>query len=190
MNKIYSLTLFAATLALSGCMTVPPAPAMGDKEADTPPRLVNSGKKDDKGRDLPTWNNPGAFAKVAGNLKNVGDTACMRARPDLEAIGYHSRAEGLDAKTLSGGGFFCWIKANGEKQDAVAPQLVREGGLVAWDRPVAFGAVPESVQARGNQVCASVGNYIAIGYHSAARDVEGKAITGGGFLCAVKLPPT
>lgn len=180
--------LSLSVLALAGCMTVPTAPSMGDKEDPKAPRLVNSDKKDAEGRFLPTWDRPGAFGKVTGSLKSIGDIACMRARVDLESIGYHSKAEGIDGKAMNGGGFFCWAKENGEKQSANAPQLVRDGNALAWDRPSAFGAVPDAVKARGVQVCSSIGNFVAIGYHSAARDLTAKPIDGGGFLCAVKLP--
>lgn len=186
MKKFLHVILGLSVAALAGCVVIPAAPGMGDKEDAKAPRLVNSDKKDEQGRFLPTWDRPGAFAKVAGNLKNLGDIACMRARPDLEAIGYHSKAEDIEGKAMVGGGFFCWTKSNGEKQDAVAPQLVPDGSTVMWNRPSAFGAVPDAAKARGAQVCSSMGNFVAIGYHSEARDLAGKPIAGGGFLCAVK----
>ena len=187
MKKFSHIILSLSVLALTGCMSVPVAPGMGDKEDAKAPRLVNSTVKDEQGRFLPTWDRPTAFGKVSGNLKSIGDIACMRARADLESIGYHSKAEGMDGNAMVGGGFFCWAKANGDKQDVKAPQLVRDGNTLSWDRPSAFGAVPEAVKTRGAQVCSSIGNFVAIGYHSDSRDEAGKPIVGGGFLCAAKL---
>jgi len=187
MKQFSKVIVSLMVLALAGCAMVPVQPGMGEKEDAKAPRLVNSDKKDEQGRFLPTWDRPGAFGKVTGNLKSLGDIACMRARADLESVGYHSKAEGMDGKAMPGGGFFCWTKANGEKQDANAPQLVRDGNALAWDRPAAFGAVPDAEKARGAKVCSSIGNFLAIGYHSGSRDLTGKPIVGGGFLCAVKI---
>lgn len=179
------LCSMAALASLVGCGTMTSSlPSLTEREGANPPKLVASGQKDSQGREVLTWERQESFARVSPNLKGVGDISCMRARGDLEAIGYHSKALGLDGKPISGGAFLCWTKANGFAQDAVAPRLVRDGANLAWDRPAAFGAVPDSARSRGERICSSLGSFSPIGFHSKARDLNGAEITGGGFLCA------
>lgn len=52
-----------------------------------------------------------------------------------------------------------------------------------WDRPNAFGPVPQDLQVTGDSICKSAGFNRAIGYHPQALGVDGKAIAGGGFFC-------
>lgn len=55
---------------------------------------------------------------------------------------------------------------------------------VLWDRSAAFGVVPANLQANGNAVCQAGGFARAVGYHPAAIGLNGKAVKGGGYLCA------
>lgn len=174
---------------LTGCASVP---MMGEKPDATPPKLVQTDKKDpETGRALLDWDRPGAFGKVADELKAVGDGACMAARVDLEALGYHPEARNDKGEVMPGGGFYCYPKRNGDKPDAVAPRLVpsaRKGidgqQLLAWDRPGAFGKVPEALQAKGDMACmlASI-ELEAIAYHPQAAGPDGEPLPGGGFYC-------
>ena len=59
-------------------------------------------------------------------------------------------------------------------------ELMREMG---WDRPQAFGAVPENLQATGDSICQQALYQRAIGYHPLAQDMDGQPIPGGGYLC-------
>lgn len=52
-----------------------------------------------------------------------------------------------------------------------------------WDRPAAFGAVPNNLQATGDAICKQAQYQRAIGYHPKARNLEGQPIVGGGYLC-------
>ncbi|WP_157264330.1 hypothetical protein [Azohydromonas aeria] len=181
-----------AALVLAGCAGVPRAPAMGAApDAKEPPRLVATDKKDPQtGKLLLDWDRPGAFGAVSGDLKAVGDGACMAARVDLEALGYHPRALDEKGQAIPGGGFYCYPRANGEKWDATAPQLVPskgERGLLAWDRPGAFGKVPAQLQVRGDVACMLADVKLeAIAYHPQARGPDGAVLPGGGFYCFPK----
>lgn len=57
-------------------------------------------------------------------------------------------------------------------------------GYIMWDRPGAFGSVPDGLMATGNQLCKATGFTKVIGYHPQAIGLNGQAIAGGGFLCA------
>lgn len=160
---------------------------IGDKADAVAPRLVPSARKGSDGQPLLAWDRPGAFGKVPETLQAKGDVACMLASIDLEAIAYHPTAAGPDGQPLPGGGFYCYRKKTGEQPAEKAPRLARLDGILGWDRPAAFGAVPAALQARGDAVCASADRSLrAIGYHPAALDEQGKPIQGGGFFCAVK----
>jgi len=181
----------AAAGLLTACAT-PPAPTMGSAPDAKPPKLVTTDKKDPAtGRVLLDWDRPGAFGVVVGDLKAVGDGACMAARIDLEALGYHAQAADVTGVPMPGGGFFCYPRANGEKADAVAPRLVLSKGSdssgrtwLAWDRPGAFGKVPTTLQSMGDMACISASIELeAIAYHPKAMGVDGSLLPGGGFFC-------
>lgn len=186
------LSAAAALAALGAACATAPAPRMGAAPDGTPPQLVKTERKDPAtGRVLLDWDRPGAFGDVAGDLKNHGDAACMAARADLEALGFHPLAKDENGKPLPGGGYYCFPKANGDKPDAVAPRLVVSGKrdpngreLLAWDRPNAFGRVPAELQVRGDVAC-MLGHiaFEAIAYHPAALDEKGQPLPGGGFFC-------
>lgn len=73
----------------------------------------------------------------------------------------------------------------GPKPAAVPPQLVLiSHNRLAWDRPRAFGPVPAALQSRGNRVCFTADQGIALGYHPQAKNQEGLPFAGGGFLCS------
>lgn len=190
MKRFTACTLSAAALALlAGCAS---APRMGAQPSDTPPRLVLTEKKDPStGKLLLDWDRPGAFGAVNGTLKALGDGACMSARVDLEALGYHPKALDENGQPMNGGGFYCYPRKNGEKPDAIPPRLVYDAAadgsgrrLLAWDRPGAFGKVPAELQARGDVACLLADIALeAIAYHPKARDVDGQALSGGGFYC-------
>jgi hypothetical protein len=159
----------------------------GDKPDAVAPRLVPSARKGTDGQQLLAWDRPGAFGKVRETLQAKGDVACMLASIELEAIAYHPQAAGPDGEPLPGGGFYCFRKKTGDKPAEKAPHLTRLDGMLGWDRPAAFGAVPQALQARGDAVCANAGRTLhAIGYHPAALDEKGQPIPGGGYFCAVK----
>lgn len=80
----------------------------------------------------------------------------------------------------------CVVIGPGDKPDSVPPRLVVDKNGPAWDRPHAFGPVPAELQATGNEICKNVGTAKATGYHPKAQDVNGKAITGGGYYCVAK----
>lgn len=183
-----------AVLSLAACATAP-APTMGAQPDPIPPKLVATDKKDPvTGKELYDWDRPSAFGAVSGDLKAVGDGACMAARVDLEALGYHPEAIDETGKPIQGGGFYCYVRPNGEKPDAVAPQLVpskqtdsKGRALLAWDRPGAFGKVPEALQVRGDVACMLADVKLeAIAYHPQARGGDGAPIQGGGFYCFPK----
>ncbi len=54
---------------------------------------------------------------------------------------------------------------------------------IGWDRPNAFGPVPEKLRPEGTSICQAINYNKAIGYHPGALDYAGKPITGGGFFC-------
>lgn len=57
-------------------------------------------------------------------------------------------------------------------------------GYITWDRPGAFGSVPDNLQAAGDQLCKATGYTKAVGYHPQATGLNGQPIVGGGFLCS------
>lgn len=160
-------------------------PKVGETPADEPPKLVASGDRDKSGRDLFTWDRPEAFGKVPADKQVLGSATCLTARVDLEAIGYHPRAKDSNGRDLSGGGFLCAVKANGDKPSESHPRLARANGIWGWDNPSAFGAVPQEAKSRGDAICAKAGATLeAIGYHPQARNEQNAPIVGGGFFCA------
>jgi hypothetical protein len=181
------ISLLGGCLAsLSACTTLP---ELGDLPDEVPPQSVAKGEVDSEGRVILTWDRPSAFGKISGERKALGDAACLLARIDLEAFGYHPRAKDVDGNEMPGGGYFCVRKASGDKPGPVPPMLVVRDGIVRWDLPAAFGAVPPGEKARGDAVCAVfLPSHEAFGYHPDARDEAGRAIDGGGFFCGPRVP--
>ena len=60
---------------------------------------------------------------------------------------------------------------------------------VAWDRPSAFGPVPENLQEKGDSICKKGKYERAVGYHPRALDLEGKPIPDGGYFCTDQKDP-
>lgn len=184
MRTSSSLLLLASAVLVSACNTMP---QMADVPRDPAPQLTVTDQKDADGRDLLTWSNASSFGKVSGQRKVLGDATCLMARADLESAGYHPAAKDVSGTPITGGGYYCVVKARGDKPAETAPMLVDTQGVMGWDMPSAFGAVPESEQARGNAVCAQAqAGYEAAAYHPMAKDASGKPIPGGGFFCAPK----
>lgn len=189
-RSIFSLTVLQISVAMITAFSLSNAVAqVGAKPDATPPQLVLSGQKDKDNRELHTWDRPGAFGKITGQQKVLGDMACMVARIDLEAIGYHPKAKDASGAEMPGGGYFCALKSHGDQPAAIAPRLVIVNGILGWDRPSAFGLVPKALRANGQQICARAGsNLEAIAYHPTARDLQNNLIEGGGFFCAPTKP--
>lgn len=160
-------------------------PKMGDGPTEPAPQLVEGKQRDASGRIIYEWDRPSAFGKVSGQQKVLGDAACLMGRVDLEALGYHPRAKDANGSPILGGGYFCVVKERKDKPAPTAPKLVRTNGVLGWDQPVLFGAVPAEHKARGDAVCAKAQpGFEAAAYHPAAMDESGQAIVGGGFFCA------
>lgn len=75
----------------------------GAQEGAIPPRLQqqNGGN---------TWDNWSAFGPVPASRAALGAETCAQLNTmaqKFKAIGYHSRAQGLDGKPLPNGGFYC-----------------------------------------------------------------------------------
>lgn len=69
------------------------------------------------------------------------------------------------------------------------PKLIQKGENPIWNDPGLFGPVPSEQQARGNEICRSANYRHAIGYHPEARDIDGRRLPNGGFLCEGELGP-
>jgi hypothetical protein len=192
MPSMHTQTPLAIVLAiaalLSACVSVP---SMGEAPDADAPQLVNSGQKGEDGQELLKWDRPGAFGKVTGEHKLLGDVACMIARIDLQAIGYHPKAKDVNGTEMPSGGYYCVQKNTQYEPAAMAPALMRINGILGWDRPTAFGRVPDEAKARGNRICAANNPDLqAIGYHPRAVSENGAVIPGGGFFCAPKTDKT
>lgn len=186
-NTYVSFALMTTFVALlSGCSV---NPQLALSPTDPPPQLVAGTQRDNNGRVVYEWSRIGSFGKVAGRQKVLGDATCLMARVDLEALGYHPSAKDADGMVIPGGGYFCGVKPHGERPAEQAPRLVRSDGVLGWNEPRLFGAVPPEHKARGDALCvqAQMG-YEAVAYHPRAQDETGQAIVGGGFFCAPKRP--
>lgn len=181
LSKFVAGGLLLTGAILVGCAT---ASQIGEAPDSNPPQLMAMGERDKNGRELLTWDRPGAFGKVPADKKVLGHASCLLARVDLEAIGYHPRAKDGAGKEMPGGGFFCGIKMYGEKPADTPPRLARTNGVLGWDNPAAFGAVPADVKSRGDAICRQAGSQLeAVGYHPQARSEQNTLIVGGGFFC-------
>lgn len=170
------------------CGLVLSGPLSGAFAADTQdskaPQLRPADKKNAWGQEIQSWDRPEAFGPVPKSLRARGDTSCLMQGVELEATGYHSEAL-RDGKPIAGGGFYCQPKSSGERPQDTAPRLMDVKSTIGWDRPSAFGKVPDALAAQGARVCSSAGPGLqAIGYHPQARDAKNSLIAGGGFFCA------
>jgi hypothetical protein len=59
---------------------------------------------------MKTWEHISSFGPVPASQAGLGAETCAKLNTmDLKFVanGYHSRAQGLDGRTLPGGGFYC-----------------------------------------------------------------------------------
>jgi hypothetical protein len=99
MKSLLTAVILGSAL-VTACVT---APSPGAQEGNPPPRLVMQDK-------LKVWDNVGNFGPVPAAQAKLGADTCASfntADAQYMATGYHSRAQGLDGKTLPGGGFYC-----------------------------------------------------------------------------------
>lgn len=76
----------------------------------------------------------------------------------------------------------------GDKPDEIPPKIMlNQNNTPVWDRPRAFGPVPEELKAKGDEICKRDGAKEAIGYHPRAINLDGQPFEGGGFLCGSEV---
>ncbi|MDO8888328.1 MAG: hypothetical protein Q7V16_07080 [Hydrogenophaga sp.] len=84
----------------------------------------------------------------------------------------------------------CAYPSPGDKLGEIPPQIVVRNDVRTWDRPGAFGPVPDSLREQAARVCASLDSekvkHEARGYHPGALNLEGKPFAGGGYYCTPK----
>jgi hypothetical protein len=189
MNRKISISLLS--LILVGSLVACATPAIvGSKASDKAPQLIKVTNQVAGADDIVTWDNPFLFGPVPQKLQLAGDIACMRARVDLQAMGYHPKARDLQGNELGGGGYYCYPKNHGDAPHSIPPRLQMMDGVLGWDRPAAFGKVPNDLKQRATSVCERFDkNTIAIAYHPGAQAENGQVIAGGGFLCTRPLNP-
>lgn len=173
------LVLTAVAMSLTGCST---GSVVGDKYGDLPPQVVFLGAVDAKGQDYLTWDRPGSFGPVPKELQGVGDISCMSVSLTLRAGGYHPKALDRKGNLVPGGGFYCQLRSI--TSDSSPPKVVLINGQPGWDRPSAFGAVPEDKLAAGNEACGKQSaKSKPLGFHPRPIDINGAVMEQGGFLC-------
>ena len=170
--------LLPFTLAVGGCTS---GVRIGEVPSEPAPQIVFLGAKDNDGIDYLTWKDIPSFGRVPTELQAVGDHSCMNYDLILRAVGYHPQARGRDGNKLPGGGFYCAVRSTGGYADE-APQLVTQDETVGWDRPSAFGAIPNELLDLGQERCDVFGTQ-PLAYHPNALNLEGQPIQDGGFLC-------
>ena len=78
----------------------------------------------------------------------------------------------------------------GSSPSSTAPQIVNDPDNASgriWNNIALFGPVPAQLAQTGADVCRSIDpNMAAYGYHPTAKDYDGNAIVGGGYLCLTK----
>ena len=169
-------------LALLGCASE--ALLIGEIPSDPPPQIVYLGARDAKGQEYMTWENVSSFGRVPEQLQAVGDLSCMRNGLALRATGFHPNARDLRGQAVPGGGFFCQLALIKGAQDSQPPRAVLKDGVLGWDRPGAFGPVPEARRLQAEQECSKGGvKAIPLGFHPRPLDVSGQPMVQGGYLC-------
>jgi hypothetical protein len=182
MNAPGKLVSAATMVLLMGCYTA--MAATREMPDEVPPRIAEAAPKTEVNRRLFVWDRPSAFGRGPADLQATGDFICAKGRIDLHATGYHPKARDKDDREIPGGGYFCEKKPSGDQPQAQAPRLARLGGIAGWDRPAAFGKVPDALLEKGRRACTAMGSGMeAIGFHPEARNESGQKIGGGGFLC-------
>jgi len=81
----------------------------------------------------------------------------------------------------------------GSTPGATPPRIVADPENSAqrvWDNPSAFGPVPESLSAKGQQACGALNTketqFKAIGFHPKAQNFQAQTIVDGGYFCVPK----
>lgn len=175
--------IFFSSLAVVGMLAgcVSNGILIGEKPSDPPPKLAFLGARDAKSQDYLTWENVSSFGQVPVALKAAGDSSCMRLGLELRATGYHPHARDRNGREMAGGGFFCQVVL-AVGYDSVPPRQVKRDRALAWDRPGAFGPIPDSAMTAAALECAKQ-NQKPLAYHPGALGEDGLPMTGGGFLC-------
>jgi hypothetical protein len=66
--------------------------------------------------------------------------------------------------------------------------MTRENGIDGWDRPSAFGKLPDALVPAADRACQRQDARLrAVAFHPNALDGEGRPIPGGGVFCAPLL---
>lgn len=105
MKQMKTLSLPALLLVAlvgSGC-----AATRGDRQDDTPPRLVERSK-------TVAWDRGEAFGPVPLQLASLAAVHCASLdTQDHQWVpeGFHAKAQDLEGKTYAGGGYFCKPRA-------------------------------------------------------------------------------
>jgi hypothetical protein len=180
-GRLILLTLCAA--ALAGCVSS--AFVVGDSYGEPPPQVVYMGAEDAQGKPYLTWHRSWAFGPVPSELQSSGDMSCMKLGYSLRAVAYHPRALDLNGQATPGGGFFCQPQPLQNLADARPPQVVVKDGMEGWDRPGAFGPIPEDRLSAANQVCTQQNPKAKpLGFHFRPLNASGQPMLQGGYLCA------
>lgn len=170
----------AMAAVLSACST---GVLVGEKPTEPPPQVVFLGAVNAQGVEYLTWDRPWAFGKVPPELQASGDISCMKTGINMRATGYHPRALDRQGKPTPGGGYFCQVGVLDKV--AAPPRLVVRNGQLGWDRPSAFGAIPESRMPQALAACQQQNPKTKpLGYHPGALDATGKPMPSGAYLCA------
>lgn len=102
MNTTKKVILLAAALLSAGC-----AASRGEKQADTPPRLVEQ-------NNAVAWDRGDAFGPVPLRLAALAAVTCA-ALDSVDVYwqpeGFHARAQDRNGATFPGGGYYCKPKA-------------------------------------------------------------------------------
>lgn len=176
------LCLAAVASGLVGCASQ--SILIGESPSEPPPQIVYLGARDAKGQEYKTWENVSSFGRVPAQLQAIGDLSCMRNSLQLRAVGYHPRAKDILGQVVPGGGFYCQLSPLNAVVDAQAPRAVLRDGVLGWDRPSAFGSIPEAKRSDAEQECKK-GNPkgVPLGFHPRPLDASGQPMLQGGYLC-------
>jgi hypothetical protein len=98
--KFLRTTVILGSALMAACVTTP---SPGDHEGPIPPWLSMQDN-------LKFWSNIGNFGPVPAAQAELGAQTCSKMDSQdshFEATGYHAKAQGLNGRTIPGGGFFC-----------------------------------------------------------------------------------
>lgn len=98
--KLRSYAVICVAALAAGCVALP---GPGAQEGSTPPKLVM--KNDSK-----TWDDPRSFGPVPLALSTAAANVCSSLNTKeakFVAKGYHSKAQDMDGKSFTGGGYYC-----------------------------------------------------------------------------------